>query len=210
MRVVGGVNQYIAKVTTVTDHGVVAGNAITVSGAIPSTYNTNGGTVLSQLPLSILNTISRSNPGQNASGNISLTVPVSASNLIFPYGEIVDYSQLITPVIGVCKPKNISLLERGAGFNQETDKILSKGRDAAGNEIYNSIFKVEYFNPIFFTRLTLDSPVTQGFTAGKYVTGQTSGAYAVIEGSADSSYSSFNTLHVKVVYGTFCFWRNNC
>jgi hypothetical protein len=40
LRVENGVNKYIAKVTTVTDHGLVAGNTISVSGAIPSTYNT--------------------------------------------------------------------------------------------------------------------------------------------------------------------------
>ena len=62
---------------------------------------------------------------------------------------------------------------------------------------------MEYFNPVFFTKLVLDSPVTTGYSAGNYVTGQTSGAYAVIEGSADSSYSSFNTLHVRMISGTF-------
>ena len=204
VRVEGGVNVYIAKVTTVTDHGLVAGNTVTVAGAIPSAYNTNGATVLG-------NTITSKffeytlvqNPGSSASGSIILTVPISEGNKIFPYGEIVDYSELITPVIGVAKPKNTSLQKRGSGFNQETDKILSKGRNSSGDAVYNSIFKVEYFNPIFFTRLTLDSPLTQGFTAGKYVTGQTSGAYAVIEGSADSSYSSYNTLHVRMVSGTF-------
>ena len=204
VRVENGVNVYVAKVTTVTDHGLVAGNTITVEGAIPSNYNTTGAAVLANnLSSKYFEYALADDPGSAASGNIVLTVPISEGNKIFPYGEIVDYSDLITPVIGVCKPKNISLLKRGDGFNQETDKILSKGRDAAGNEVYNSIFKVEYFNPIFFTKLTLDSPVTTGFTAGRYVTGQTSGAYAVVEGSADSSYSSFNTLHVKMVSGTF-------
>jgi len=204
VRVEGGVNVYIAKVTTVTDHGLVAGNTITVEGAIPSNYNTTGANVLANnLSSKYFEYTLGDDPGSAASGNIVLTVPISEGNKIFPYGEIVDYSELITPVIGVCKPKNISLLKRGDGFNQETDKILSKGRDAAGNEVYNSIFKVEYFNPVFFTKLVLDSPVTVGFTAGRYVTGQTSGAYAVIEGSADSSYSSYTTLHVKMVSGTF-------
>ena len=203
VRVVGGVNQYVAKVTTVTDHGLVAGNTIIVEGAIPSTYNTTGAIVLSGVTSKYFEYELGSDPGSVASGNIELTVPISEGNKIFPYGEIVDYSEVITPVIGVCKPKNISLQKRGAGFNQETDKILSKGRDASGNEVYNSIFKVEYFNPVFFTKLTLDSPVTTGFTAGKYITGQQSGAYAVVEGSADSSYSSFNTLHVRVVSGAF-------
>ena len=203
VRVENGANVYIAKVTTVTDHGLVAGNTITVEGAIPSTYNTTGANVLSNVTAKYFEYTLATDPGSAASGNIILTVPISEGNKIFPYGEIVDYSELITPVIGICKPKNISLQKRGDGFNQETDKILSKGRDAAGNSVYNSIFKVEYFNPIFFTKLTLDSPVTVGFGAGKYITGNQSGAYAVIEGSADSSYSSFSTLHVKMVSGTF-------
>ena len=203
-RIENGVTVYVAKVTTVTDHGLVAGNTITMEGAIPSNYNTTGATVLANgLAAKYFEYTLLDDPGQAASGNLVLTVPISEGNKIFPYAEIVDYSELITPLVGVCKPKNFSLLKRGDGFNPETDSILSKGRDAAGNEIYNSVFEVEYFNPIFFTKLVLDSPVTTGFTAGKYITGQTSGAYAVVEGSADSSYSSFNTLHVKMISGTF-------
>ena len=204
VRVNAGVNEYIAKVTTVTDHGLTAGNTITVAGAIPSDYNETGATVLANgLSSKYFEYVIPTNPGQAASGNIILTVPISQGNKIFPYGEIVDYSELISPTIGICKPKNISMLSRGAGFNEQTDKILSKGRNAAGDAVYNSIFKLEYFNPVFFTKLTLDSPVTAGFTAGRYITGQTSQAYAVVEGAADSSYSSYTTLHVKMVYGTF-------
>ena len=108
VRVEGGVNKYIAKVTTVTDHGLVAGNTITVAGAIPSTYNTTGAVVLANaLASKYFEYEIASDPGSTASGNIELTVPVSASNLIFPYGEVVDYSEIITPVIGICKPKNI-------------------------------------------------------------------------------------------------------
>ena len=134
-----------------------------------------------------------------------MTVPISASNKIFPYGEIVDYSELITPTIGICKPKNISML-----LEEELDlikklikKFFLKVEMLLAMQYTILFFKLEYFNPIFFTKLTLDSPVTAGFTAGRYVTGQTSGAYAVVEGSADSSYSSYTTLHVKMVYGTF-------
>ena len=203
VRVEGGVNKYIAKVTTVTDHGLTAGNVISVSGAIPSAYNVNGGSVLAGPTSKYFEYELVSNPGSVASGNIILTVPVSETNRILPYGEIVDYSETITPVIGICKPKNFSLVKRGDGFNPETDRIISKGRDATGNEIYNSIFKLEYFNPIFFTKLTLDSPITSGFTSGLYITGSRSGAYAVIEGSPDSSFSSHSTLFVKVVYGNF-------
>ena len=167
------------------------------------TYNSTSATVLSNVTSKYFEYELAADPQSSASGNIELVVPISEGNKILPYGELVDYSELITPVIGICKPKNISLQKRGDGFNQETDKVISKGRDSTGNGIYNSIFKVEYFNPIFFTKLTLDSPVTTGFKSGNYITGGTSGAYGVIEGSADSSYSSFNTLHIKVISGTF-------
>jgi hypothetical protein len=47
---------------------------------------------------------------------------------IFPYSEIYDYNEVITPIIGVCKPKDFNLVEKGAGFNPDLDIVLSKGR----------------------------------------------------------------------------------
>ena len=71
VRVEGGVNKYIAKVTTVTDHGLVAGNTITVAGAIPSTYNTTGAVVLANaLASKYFEYEIASDPGSTASGNI--------------------------------------------------------------------------------------------------------------------------------------------
>jgi len=203
LRVINGVNKYIAKMTTATDHGLVAGNTVSIAGAIPDAYNTNQAVVLSGPSAKYFEYEIISDPQSSATGNIILTVPISEGNKILPYGEIVDYSNTITPVIGIAKPKNISLVERGDGFNQETDRIISKGRDTSGNPIYNSIFKMEYFNPIFFTKLTLDSSIVAGFTPGQYVTGSQSNAYAVIEGSPDSSFSSSTELLVKVINGNF-------
>jgi len=45
-----------------------------------------------------------------------------------PYGQVVDYNETITPIVGICKPKNFTLVEKGSGFNADTDIILSKGR----------------------------------------------------------------------------------
>lgn len=203
LRVIGGVNNYIAKVTTVTDHGLVAGNTITISGAIPDAYNTTTGTVLDGVSSRYFEYQLQEDPLSAATGQIVLTVPISQGNRILPFGEIVDYSKTITPVIGIAKPKNFSLVKRGFGFNQDTDKVLSKGRDESGNAVYNSVFKLEYFNPIFFTKLLTDSKIVSGFSSGQYITGTQSGAYAVIEGSADSSYSSSNEIFVKVLSGNF-------
>jgi hypothetical protein len=125
------------------------------------------------------------------------------------FGTIVDYSEIITPVIGLAKPKNFSLVERGSGFNQDTDIVISKGRLNDGTPTYNSTFKFNYFNPVFFTRILLDSTVpesnisSQQFTPGKYIKGLQSGAYGVVEGSLTEFYSYGNTLFVKTLSGTF-------
>lgn len=130
----------------------------------------------------------------------------SGTPTIFPYSEVLDYNEIITPVIGVCKPKDFSLLEKGSGFKTDLDKILSKGRLSTGQEVYNSIFRFSYFNPTFFTRIIVDSDLpiqSVGFSSGKYILGATSGAYGVIEGSSTSKYSVGNTLWVKTLSGKF-------
>lgn len=132
-----------------------------------------------------------------------------ALNSVNKFGHIVDYNEIITPVVGLCKPKNFALAERGEGFNQDTDIVISKGRLTDGTPAYNSTFKFNYFNPVFFTKLTLDSTTPQNnfsstqFLSGKYITGLTSGAYGVIEGSRTQFYSTGNILFVKTLSGTF-------
>ena len=123
----------------------------------------------------------------------------------FPYyGEIVDYRNSITPVIGKVKPSNFSLQERGSGFNSDSDIILSKGRLAGGAEIYNSIFKFSYFDPQFFTKILLeDNFDATSFEEGKYIFGLESGAFGVIEGPASGVYSAKNQLFVKTLSGEF-------
>jgi len=125
------------------------------------------------------------------------------------FGTIVDYSEIITPVIGLSKPKNFSLVEKGAGFNSDTDIVISKGKLNDGTPSYNTTFNFNYFNPVFFTRLLLDSTnpesnvSSQSFTPGKYIRGLQSGAYGVVEGSLTEFYSYGNTLFVKTLSGTF-------
>ena len=124
-------------------------------------------------------------------------------------GRIIDYNEIITPVIGVTKPKNISFVKYGKGFNADTDIVISKGKTADSNSVYNSTFGFNYFNPVFFTRLLLDSTnaqnnfINQKFGAGKYITGIKSGAYGVVEGSSTQAYSYGNVLFVKTLSGTF-------
>jgi len=203
VRVVGGINTYVGKVTTLTNHGLSAGSNFTISGAIPDVYNVSGGTVLAGPTDRYFEYSLSANPNSIATGNITLTVPIGAGNAILPFGEIVDYSETIIPTIGLAKPKNFSLVRRGEGFNQETDTVISKGRNSSGNSVYNSIFNLEYFNPIFFTKIITSQKITQGFAAGQYITGMTSGAYAVVEGTSDSSFSASNILMVKLLSGNF-------
>tara|TARA_B100001996_G_scaffold298420_1_gene238798 strand:- start:2570 stop:10771 length:8202 start_codon:yes stop_codon:yes gene_type:complete len=119
------------------------------------------------------------------------------------FGHLVSYSEMIVPTVGLAKPKNFTLQERGIGFNPDSDRILSKGRIGAISS-YNSTFKMSYFNPTFLTKITVDSNKADGtFASGKYVTGSKSGAYAVVEGSADGYLSWGSTLYVKVLSGSF-------
>jgi hypothetical protein len=199
--VVSGI--YYASVTTAVSHGLVAGNTVTISGAVPSAYNKSATVLADGLSDRTFTYQLDVNPNSNATGNIILIVPITLVNRILSYGEIVDYSECITPIIGIAKPKNFNLVKRGTGFNPETDKVLSRGRKQSGESDYNSIFNIEYFNPIFFTKIVTSSKIISGFAPGRYIFGVKSNAYAVIEGSADSSFSSSNNLFVKVLSGNF-------
>ena len=122
-----------------------------------------------------------------------------------PFGEIVDYNETITPVIGIAKPSNFTLLEKGDGFNTDTDVVSSKGRLANGDPTYNATFSLSYFDPTFFTKILLDQPIIAAgsFTPGQYVYGLTSGAYGVVEGTDTGVYTSTKTLMVKGLFGNF-------
>jgi len=119
------------------------------------------------------------------------------------YGRVVDYNNTITPVIGITKPKNFTLSDRALGFNSDTDIVISKGRSGINSRPYSGIFNFSYFNPIFFTKLTLEESPSIGFDIGKYIIGKTSNAYGVIESDTTENYSSGNTLFVTVLSGEF-------
>ena len=72
------------------------------------------------------------------------------------YGTIVDYNSTITPVIGITKPKNFTLSDRALWFNADTDIVISRGRSGINSRPYSGIFNFSYFNPIFFTKITLE------------------------------------------------------
>ena len=100
------------------------------------------------------------------------------------FANIVDYSDTITPIIGTAKPNNFYLQERGEGFNSDSDIVISKGTLAEGGEAYNAKFALSYFDPQFFTKILLETVVPANtYGVGEYVTGLTSGAYGVVEGS---------------------------
>ena len=121
------------------------------------------------------------------------------------FGFIVDYRQTITPVIGKVKPSNFFIQKRGSGFNPDSDIILSKGRLSGGSAAYNTIFGLSYFDPQFFTKITLEAaPVgANAFEIGKYIFGLGSGAYGVVEGAPSGVYSTNNLLFVKTLSGRF-------
>ena len=118
-------------------------------------------------------------------------------------GYIVDYTESIVPVVGIAKPKDFSLTKRPDGFNQDTDIVISRGKLADGRDTYSGNFNLSYFNPVFFTRLLVDSPVTPDFSPGKYITGAQSGAYGVVEGASNGYMSLGRSLYVKTLYGNF-------
>lgn len=118
-------------------------------------------------------------------------------------GYIIDYNQTITPLIGVAKPKDFSLVKRPDGFNSDTDVVISRGRLSSGEEIYNGLFSLSYFNPVFFTKILVDSSISSDFRPGKYILGSTSGAYGVVEGNTNGFLSSGKSLFVKTLYGNF-------
>jgi len=120
------------------------------------------------------------------------------------YGNIIDYGETITPVVGRARPNNFYLEKRGSGFNQDADVVLSRGRSAAGQANYNAVFGVSYFDPEFFTKILLErEPVPGTFQIGKYVFGLTTGAYGVIEGAPSGVYSYGRQLFVKTLSGRF-------
>jgi len=119
-------------------------------------------------------------------------------------GYVVDYSEHVTPLIGVAKPANYTFRETGFGFNPDTDVVVSKGKLSGGQSAYNAIFGLGYFGPTFYTKIVLDAPVATGeFTKGKYIFGVTSGAYGVIEGAQGSAFSTANELMVTTLSGKF-------
>ena len=121
------------------------------------------------------------------------------------FGFVVDYSDIITPVIGKTKPSNFFLQSRGSGFNSDSDIVLSKGRLEAGTSAYNTTFGYSYFDPQFFTKIILESIPSgaSAFDEGKYVFGIDSNAYGVVEGSSAGVYSTGRILFVKTLSGKF-------
>lgn len=121
------------------------------------------------------------------------------------FGFVVDYSEIITPIIGKTKPSNFFLKSRGSGFNSDSDIVLSKGRLEAGTSAYNSTFGYSYFDPQFFTKIILESiPAgANAFDEGKYVFGINSNAYGVVEGSSAGVYSTGRILFLKTLSGKF-------
>ncbi|AMO43113.1 structural protein [Cyanophage S-RIM32] len=128
----------------------------------------------------------------------------NVANNTDPLFAIKDYNETITPIIGLAKPKNIALKDISLGFNEDTDKVVSKGKLASGIEKYNSIFDLSYFAPEFFTRLLVEETlIGNSWSAGKYIFGSVSKAVAVIEGGTSAVYSSINKLFVTMVSGEF-------
>ena len=109
----------------------------------------------------------------------------------------------------MAKPSNVTLVEKGSGFNPDVDVVVSKGRQDNGDAVYNSTFGLSYFDPQFFTKILLDEPLPAStvenpkFDYGTYVYGLQSGAYGVIEGASGKAFSGVKTLMIKTLFGTF-------
>jgi len=79
---------------------------------------------------------------------------------IFAYGYVVDYNPVITPVIGVAKPKDFKFVKSGVGFNPDSDIILSKGRSSANGGLTSIIVTNGGSN------YSTSNPPTISFTGG--------------------------------------------
>jgi len=69
---------------------------------------------------------------------------------ISAYSEIIDYNDVVTPIIGAAKPKDFGLQKVGSGFNVDTDIILSKGRLNSGQTTYKLYIQIILFQSNIF------------------------------------------------------------
>ena len=205
---------YYVKTRSDTGSPTAIGNVKCLSYAVVSKPLVNPNTAVKFLELTLLGPkdelelllLEYDNGDQDFLRKIYLTqasAQLGAQNSEF--GFIVDYRPTITPVIGKVKPSNFYLQSRGSGFNSDSDIVISKGRLSGGSSAYNTVFGLSYFDPSFFTKITLESVPTGvgAFETGKYVFGLESGAYGVVEGSPSGVYTTNNLLFIKTLSGRF-------
>ena len=205
---------YYVKTRSDTGSPTAIGNVKCLSYAVVSKPLVNPNTAVKFLELTLLGPkdelelllLEYDNGDQDFLRKIYLTqasAQLGAQNSEF--GFIVDYRPTITPVIGKVKPSNFYLQSRGSGFNSDSDIVISKGRLSGGFSAYNTVFGLSYFDPSFFTKITLESVPTGvgAFETGKYVFGLESGAYGVVEGSPSGVYTTNNLLFIKTLSGRF-------
>jgi hypothetical protein len=169
------------------------------TGAISSVTIADGGS--GYTPTEVITILGSSIGGVDTTDDIEITVATIVP--VEKLGYVVDYNESVTPLIGTTKPSNFTLKKKGFGFNADTDVVVSKGTLSNGQKAYNSIFGLSYFGPSFFTKIILESQPTAGFGPGDYIVGSTSGAYGVVEGSTQSSFSSSGILMVRTLSGKF-------
>ena len=169
------------------------------TGAITTVTITDTGS--GYTPTETITILGSSIGGVDTTDDLNITVATIVP--VEKLGYIVDYNEVITPLIGTTKPSNFVLKEKGFGFNSDTDVVVSKGTLSNGQKAYNSIFGLSYFAPTFFTKLTLESQPASGFTPGEYVVGSTSGAYGIIEGTIESAFTSAGIMMVRTLSGKF-------
>lgn len=115
-------------------------------------------------------------------------------NSVISYGKIEYYTKPIFPVIGRVKPIDIKLEKKSNSFNPDTDKIISQK---------DSIFSFNYFDPQYFTKITLQKQIenkSNAFDAsvGSYIFDIDNEAYGSIEKNINNK-----ILIVKTLYGKF-------
>ena len=115
-------------------------------------------------------------------------------NIETSYGEIDYYTKPIFPVIGRVKPIDIKLEKTSNSFNPDKDKIISQK---------DSIFNFSYFDPQYFTKITLQKQIentSDAFraTVGSYIFDIDNEAYGSIEKNINNK-----ILIVKTLYGKF-------
>ncbi len=137
--------------------------------------------------------------GESATDGLTL---FAVSNGSGEYGEIIDYTMPVTPIIGRAISRDFRFRSLPQGFDKTKNVIAS-------STMQDATFDIAYTSPILFTKLKLTG--NHLFETGSNIQGSISGATGVVEGGLsvgqndpeNCTLSHSNTLTLSGVIGQF-------